>query len=187
MSVPSAKGRSARARRINFLLKRPSWQATRRSRAVRDHLDVHGYVTPHIKWSEMDDTGGSGIPRHLRSNAIRHAWNLERFSAALGRADKRKPKRGRVPIVIDGPYRTEAHNRAIHGAIHSRHVQADASDHFRTQVQKWSHETGLSEHQIIQIALRYFTAVGNETSGTLHFDSRPGKPGSVQFTTWVGA
>ena len=186
MACPKAvKGRHRR--RVNRLLDRPATRAARRSKVLRKHLDRHGYITPNFAWSEMADTGGIPVPAHLHRNAIRHCWNLERFARRLGKADRRKPRRKRVAIVIDGPYRTPAHNRAVGGAQYSRHMQADATDHFRSQVDRWQRETGLSKTQIIRIAERCFTAVGNETSGTLHVDSRPGAKGSVRFVTWIGA
>lgn len=130
----------------------------------------------------MADTRGVPVPGSLRGNAIRHCWNLERFSVAM--AKKGRTKRKRIAIRIDGPYRTPQHNRDIGGASLSRHMSADASDHFLDQVNGWIRATGLSRSRIIAIARRYFTAVGNETSGTLHLDSRPGKAGSVNFVTW---
>jgi hypothetical protein len=176
--------RGANKRYINYLLAHPATVRARRSKVLRRHLDAHGYVTPNFSWEEMDDSQGPAIPRNLRQNTIRHAWNLERFSRALGKRTPRGRKLHRVAISVDGPYRTIPHNIQVGGATNSRHTYADASDHFKEQVARWRRETGLSEQQIIRIAERHFTAIGNETSGTLHFDSRPGKRGSVSFVTW---
>jgi hypothetical protein len=89
-------------------------------------------------------------------------------------------------MTIDGPYRTEARNRQVGGAPLSRHVHADASDHFVGQVDRWVRQSPKidSRDDVIRIAERTFVTVGNETSGTLHVDSRPGRIGSVRFVTW---
>jgi hypothetical protein len=172
-------------RRINFLLTRPATAMARNSKVLREHLDNHGYLTPNFADSEMADTQTHRIPVGQRPNAIRHCWNLERFARALAVASRRF-KGKRVPVRIDGPSRTVLHNHAIGGAVDSQHIHGDASDHFVQQVVGWQHATGLSRDQIIHVAARYFTAIGNEASNTLHFDSRPGKPGTVFFVHWAG-
>jgi Peptidase M15 len=180
---PARKGKTKRY--INHLLARPATRRARRSKTLRRHLDAHGWLTPNFAVSEMADTGTHTLPTAVHAAAVRQCWNLERLARELG---KRAPgKRKRVAISIDGPYRTEAHNRAIHGAVDSQHVHGDATDHFISQVKRWQREANLSLAEVIAIAARIFTAIGNENSGTLHLDSRPGKPGSVRFTTWIGA
>lgn len=172
-------------RRVNWLLAHPATVAARHSRLLRRHLDNHGWITPNFSWAEMADTGGTPVPTSLRANAVRHCWQLERFSRALGKA-RRRGRGKRVAVTIDGPFRTPAHNAAIGGATASQHMQADASDHFVQQVERWMRETGLSRNTVIALAARYFVAIGNESSNTLHFDSRPGRPGSVRFVHWAG-
>ena len=94
---------------------------------------------------------------------------------------------GDVAVSIDGPYRTPARNRAVGGAARSRHIEADASDHYLQQVDRWIRQSPKlrSRADVVRIAEQTFVAVGNETSGTLHVDSRPGKVGSVRFVTWA--
>lgn len=120
-----------------------------------------------------------------RTNSIRHCWNLELFAAEMGKHRRRGHRGTRVSIKIDGPSRTKAHNSRIGGASDSRHTHGDASDHFVTQVDHWRSSTGLSLHEILAISYKIFGGVGNETSGTLHLDSRPHPKGVVaKFVTW---
>lgn len=177
--MPCPKATSGRYKdRINYLLARPWTLEARSSRVLRAHLDKHGYITPHFSWREMADTGGVPVPSYLRGNAIRHCWNLERF----------RHKLGGVGIRIDGPYRTVPHNRTIGGSSQSRHTFADASDHFRDQVDRWVRESPKvsSRAGVLAIADKVFSSggVGNETSGTLHFDSRGYR---ARFVTWTAA
>lgn len=183
MSCPK-RTRGAHRRRVNYLLAHPVLAyRVRHWKPLRHHLDYHRYLTPNFAYAEMADSETHRLVSRDRS--IVHAWNLERFARELGK--RRKHGHGkRVAITIDGPSRTKAHNAQVHGAADSRHMHGDASDHFKVQVERWQKETGLSLHEVIAIADRYFTAIGNENSGTLHFDSRPGRAGSVHFTTWVG-
>jgi hypothetical protein len=183
MPCPKAvKGRHKR--RINFLLTRPATRMARNSKALRQHLDNHGWLTPNFSVHEMADTITGQLPCSKRP-AIRHCWNLESFSRALAVASRRF-KGKRVPVQINGPSRTPIHNEAVGGARDSQHMHCCASDHFESQVNAWQHATGLSRNEIIRVAARYFTAIGNEASNTLHFDSRPGKPGTVFFVHWSG-
>lgn len=182
MSCPRAvKGRHKG--RINRLLNRPATRAARRSKLLRQHLDNHGWLTPNFSSAEMSDTRTHELAD--RGAAIRHCWNLERFARCLALRSRRF-KGKRVPISIDGPSRTRAHNTAIGGAFDSQHIHCDASDHFVEQVIRWQLATGFSRDTIIHIAAKYFTAIGNEASDTLHFDSRPGKAGTVFFVHWSG-
>ncbi len=88
-------------------------------------------------------------------------------------------------MTVDGPYRTPAKNRAVGGASNSRHTYADAADFFAAQVDRWVRQspTLRSKGDVVRIADRTFKGVGNETSGTLHVDERPGP--KVRFVTWV--
>lgn len=188
MPCPKPVGGKQR-RRISYLLGHPLLAYRARNwKPLRHHLDRHSYLTPNFADIEMADTQTHEIPElghGGRHRAIAHAWNLERLSRQLARR-RRRGHGARVAISIDGPSRTVEHNAQIHGAADSQHTHERASDHFDAQVARWEHETGLSKHEIVDIAARIFTAIGTERSGTLHFDSRPGRPGSVMFVTWAG-
>lgn len=171
----------ARKRYIAHLMRYPWSRRARRSRILRQHLDAHGQITPHFAWSEMADTGGVPVPARLRPNAIRHCWQLERFRRRLAKKANQR-KRTFSGIHIDGPYRTPAHNVAVGGAKYSQHMNACATDHFVTQVRRWQAETGLSQAEVVAIANSIFRGLGNETSGTLHLDSRTGP--RARFVTW---
>jgi hypothetical protein len=155
------------------------WGArARRSPAVRDWLDKHGYITPHFTWTSYACTDGTQVPHDLRPNAIRLHWKLERMRHAMGD----------VSMNVDGPFRTHEHNVAVGGASDSRHVHADAADFFRPQVLRW---VALSKrlhsvNDVLDIADRIFAdgGLGNENSGTLHVDARGHK---ARFVTWAPA
>lgn len=182
MPCPKAKKGVHRAY-INHLLAHPSWRRARRSKVVRKHLDNHGWITPNFAWSEMACTDGTPVPRKLKPNAIRHCWNLERFSRAMA---VKRSSRKRIAISIDGPYRTPERNRQVGGASQSRHMSADGTDHYKTQVDRWRREGHLSLNEIIALAKHYFGGIGNENTGTLHLDSRPHKKGVIaMFVTWT--
>jgi hypothetical protein len=128
----------------------------------------------------MQDTRERVLPRSARANARRHCFNLERL-----RKDLRLPPS--YPLRIDGPFRTLQHNRDVGGASDSRHMHGDATDHFITTVDGWVAVSRRHDvrHRVdvVRIAETIFPGVGNETSGTLHLDSRPGP--WVRFVTWV--
>jgi uncharacterized protein YcbK (DUF882 family) len=173
-----------RHRSVAWKRAHPWTRRARRSPTLRHQLDKAGHITPHFSWQEMADTRGVPVPRKLRRNAIRHCWQLERFRHQLDLAARRH-RRTFSGITIDGPYRTPEHNREIGGARFSQHMLACATDHFQAQVHRWCRETGLSQAQIVTLAERIFRGVGNETSGTLHLDSRSGPV--ARFVTWIGA
>lgn len=165
---------------IRPLFLRPWTPAARLNPALRDWLDGHGYITPHFSWASYraHDSAGTWVPRHLMANAIRLHWDLEAFRHALGD----------VVMEVDGPYRTVAHNREVGGAEGSRHTTADAADFFLAQVDLWVKESPKlkSRMDVVAVADRIFSSggVGNETSGTLHVDSRGYRS---RFTTWTAA
>lgn len=92
---------------------------------------------------------------------------------------------GDVPMSVDGPYRTKSHNMAVGGASDSRHVHADGGDFFLAQVNGWIRKSRKlhSRSDVLSIASKTFYngGVGNESSGTLHLDSRGYK---ARFVTW---
>jgi hypothetical protein len=179
MACPRSNSKNDRLRKhINSRLAKPWTLKARTSQHVRAHLDKHGYATPHFSWDELASNNGERVPARLRSNAIRHAWNLERFRHALGD----------VSISIDGPYRSPSYNRQVGGAQNSRHTFADASDFFAAQVDRWVRQSAKlkSKADVLRIANRIWSkgGVGNETSGTLHVDSRGYR---ARFVTWTAA
>jgi hypothetical protein len=163
--------------RLRRYIRQPWTAAARRSPAARRWLDRHGYITPHFSWASYRGQDGTAVPKALRRNAIRLHWRLEIFRHRIGD----------VPMDVDGPYRTAARNRAVGGAPLSRHVQADAADFFADQVDRWIKASKVlrSRADVIRIAEQTFKGVGNETSGTLHVDQRPGP--IARFVTWTAA
>lgn len=161
---------------LRAYVRKPWTTKAKASPALRRWCDRHGYITPHFKWSEMACTDGTPVPRRLRGNARRHCFNLERFRHAMGD----------VSVGIDGPFRTRAKNVQVHGASDSRHLYADASDHFVGQVTGWVNRSRFlgDRGDVLRIAERIFPGVGNEGTGTLHLDSRPGT--WARFVSWVG-
>jgi uncharacterized protein YcbK (DUF882 family) len=89
-------------------------------------------------------------------------------------------------MTVDGPYRTRAHNFAVGGAPDSRHVHADAADFFLGQVNTWIVRSPRlnSRSDVLKIADRtlYNGGLGNESSGTLHVDTRGRR---VRFVSWT--
>jgi peptidase M15-like protein len=182
MSVPiPTTGPRWKQRYLARLIANP-WKLTaRRSKALRAHLDAHGYITPHFTWSSYACSDGTPVPGELRSNAIRLHWRLELLRHRLGD----------LPMVVDGPYRTKARNIAVGGASDSRHVHADAADFFVAQVDGWvahgrANGGPKSRGDVLRLASRTFYngGLGNENSGTLHVDARGCK---ARFVTWVAA
>jgi hypothetical protein len=173
MPVPTPSRRHPVLRR--HVLK-PWTVAARRSPALRRYCDSHAYITPHFSWASYACSDGTPVPKDLRGNARRLHLDLERFRHAIGD----------LPVTVNGPYRTPAKNREVHGALLSRHIHADAADLYKEQVDGWVARAKhlRSRADVIRIAERIFTATGNETSGTLHVDSRPGP--KVFFVTWKG-
>lgn len=152
----------------------------RRSPAVRQWCDEHGYITPHFSWSEYAcrDEHRTRVPKALRPNAIRLCWLLEDFRHQLGD----------VAMKIDGPFRTVRHNREVGGAADSRHTHADAADFFVAQIDRWVRESRQlsTRFDVVRVAERVFRlgGVGNESSGTLHVDARGYR---ARFVSWVAS
>jgi zinc D-Ala-D-Ala carboxypeptidase len=149
------------------------WTArARRSPAVRQWCQKHGYITPHFSWASYACQDGTPVPPSLRPNAIKLHWKLEEMRHILGD----------VPMNVDGPYRTIAHNRQVGGAPDSRHTHADGADFFAGQVDGWPG----GRSRALAVANRVFGdgGLGNENSGTLHVDARGYK---ARFVTWVAA
>jgi uncharacterized protein YcbK (DUF882 family) len=92
---------------------------------------------------------------------------------------------GDIPMTVDGPYRTPARNKAVGGAIDSRHLHADGADFFAQQVDRWVAQSPRlrSRADVLRLADQIFAkgGVGNETSGTLHVDARGWR---ARFVTW---
>lgn len=159
--------------------RQPWTRAARRSPALRRWCDRHGYITPHFSWRSYACVDGTRVPLGLRDNARRLHFALERLRHELG--DQ--------AIHVDGPYRTPKRNREVGGAQMSRHVQADGADLFKEQVDRLAQgirrpgeDLADARMRVVRIAERIFTGVGNEGSGTLHVDTRPGP--KARFVTW---
>lgn len=169
--LPSRRHPILRAR-----LRHPWWPATRHGPVIRRWLDNHGYITPHFTWASYACTNGTPVPQRLRRNAIRLHWKLERMRHLMGD----------IPMKVDGPYRTGAHNRSVGGALNSRHTFADAADFFAQQIDRWVRQSPRLRNRtdVVALAERVFFdgGVGNETSGTLHVDARGFR---ARFITWV--
>jgi hypothetical protein len=160
---------------LRSYIQHPWTKAARTSPAARRWLDKHGYITPHFSWSSYACQDGTPVPAHLKHNAIRFHWRLEIL----------RHRMGDVPMSVDGPYRTPARNKAVGGASNSQHMYADAGDFFAAQVDRWvkQSKTLHSRQDVLRLANKTFYngGVGNETSGTLHLDSRGYK---ARFITW---
>lgn len=171
MSVPLPPRSRPLLRRY---IRQPWTIRARTSPAVRRWCDRHGYITPNFSWASYACQDGTPVPKRLRPNAIRLHWRLELLRHRLG--DQ--------AVTVDGPYRTEARNRAVGGAPLSRHVQADAADFFEAQVDRWARKVPGGRPAVLRIADRTFYngGLGNETSGTLHVDTRGVK---ARFITWT--
>jgi GH25 family lysozyme M1 (1,4-beta-N-acetylmuramidase) len=151
------------------------WLAPWTTKAARHRpfhvlLWKHGYCSPHFTLAEWacHDRNKTRPSNKLRSNVQRHAFALERFRHELGD----------VPVPLGSAFRTEAYNRQVGGASQSRHVKGDATDLFKA----WVDHVGRGK--ALQAAEKVWArgGVGNETSGTLHVDSRGWR---ARFVTWV--
>lgn len=145
--------------------RRPWLPKARRNIAFRHWLGRHGYLTPHFTKAEAASKDGRPIPRLLRPAARNHAFRLERLRHELG--DK--------PLPILSWYRSPAHNAAVGGARHSKHMAAIAVD----LDDGWVDANG-GQARLTELARDLgFKGVGVYPGGNMHFDSRHGL-----FTTW---
>lgn len=155
----------------------PWTSAAARSKKFHLLLWYRGYVSPHFtkaEWrskdSEPPQHGPDDVipPSSIRSNVQRHGFALERFRHLMGD----------VPIPLGSAYRSPARNKAVGGAGNSRHMHGDATDIFKS----WVDQHGRSKS--LNAAYRVWArgGVGNETSGTLHVDSRGFR---ARFVTWT--
>jgi uncharacterized protein YcbK (DUF882 family) len=137
---------------------RPWTKAARHHRGFKHLLWEHGYISPHFTREEWRCKDGTAVPKHLKSNAQRHAFHLEVLRHELGD----------VPLPGISFFRTERHNREIGGARESRHVDADASDHSKETVDQ------IGRDFFIRTAQRVFDngGVGVYPGGSVHLDSR---------------
>jgi hypothetical protein len=136
------------------------WRKTvfRRHPSVRRELNRRGLVSPHFTWAEACCKDGSNVPTRRKRNAVRHAWALEELRHELGDA----------PMPVLSWYRSPEHNKAVGGAVKSRHLKADATDHPTEWV------AGVGRERVLAAAERIFAngGIGDYPSGSVHFDSR---------------
>jgi hypothetical protein len=134
----------------------------------RRWLNSHGLLSPHFTVAEARCADGTNVTGMVKVRARNHAFDLERLRHELG--DQ--------PIPIVSWYRTPAHNKAVHGAAHSRHMKGDATDHPKS----WVDRTG--RERVQRAAERVFVngGVGTYPGGSMHFDSRGVK---ARWSDWV--
>jgi GH25 family lysozyme M1 (1,4-beta-N-acetylmuramidase) len=137
------------------------WSASARNNdEFKDLLWKHGLVSPNFSVDETrcHDPARTAVPKLLKGNVQRHAFNLEIFRHEMG--DK--------PLAIVSWYRTPAWNAHVGGASQSRHMQADATDFEVGMVESFGHE------RWDRVADRVFAqgGVGSYPAGSRHLDSR---------------
>lgn len=138
--------------------KRPWTRFARRLPGFKRFCWRHGFVSPHYTRQEWASKDGTPVPRHLRKNAQRQAFNLERLRHALG--DK--------PLGGLSYYRSPRHNAAVGGASQSRHMSADATDFSVETINRFGRTRFLNEcYRIWKNG-----GVGTYSSGSAHTDSR---------------
>lgn len=156
--------------RIRRVLRRP-WAAKWRlalgplaRRRLRRFLNAQGHVTPNFTWHETRSGDGKPVPPELRRNAIRHAWNLERFRHRVG-----------APIGLLSWYRSPEHNKRVGGASQSKHMEALATD-LRMPLRR-SDGTAVPRRDVMAAADAVWPdgGVGDYPSGAVHVDSRAGR------------
>jgi uncharacterized protein YcbK (DUF882 family) len=133
------------------------WRA-RNSRGFRSWLDNHGYLSPNFTKREARCKDGTPVPKRLMKRARDHAFRLERVRHAIG--DR--------PVAIISWYRHPAYNRRIGGATRSQHINAVATDHPKSWVNK------IGKSRLLRIGNSIFRngGMGVYPAGSMHFDSR---------------
>jgi hypothetical protein len=151
--------------------RRPWTAKARRSIGFRRWLARHHLFTPHFSYAEMacKDAARTPVPRALRSRMRNHCFRLERF----------RHECGDIAMPAASGYRTIAHNRAVHGARFSRHVQCDATDFTKATVDR------VGRTRWFATAERVFSngGVGDYPGGAAHLDSRGVK---ARWRSFVG-
>jgi uncharacterized protein YcbK (DUF882 family) len=123
-----------------------------------------GYVSPNWTRREWASKDGTAVPDHLRHNAQRQAFRLERLRHRLG--DR--------AVTGISYYRSPAHNAAVGGATNSRHLKADATD-FSTQEQD---RHGRTRFRDAVYRIWRSNGIGTYSTGAMHADSRH------RYTRW---
>lgn len=129
-------------------------------------LGRHGYLSPNFRVDEARCKHCHQLPKSVKYRARKHAFNLERLRHALG--DK--------PIEIISWYRCPVHNRNIKGALNSRHMKGDATDH----PLGWVERNGRDLVNRIANKIWKDGGIGRYPAGSVHFDSR----GVIARWTW---
>jgi len=137
---------------------RPWGRVARRLPGFKRFCWRHGFVSPNYTRAEWASKDGTPVPHHLRRNAQRQAFNLERLRHRLG--DK--------PLGGLSYYRSPAHNRAVGGASQSRHMSADATDFSSQTINRF----GRSRFMAACNDIWKNGGVGTYSSGSAHTDSR---------------
>lgn len=138
--------------------KHPYGRFARRLPGFKRFCWRHGYVSPNFTRREWASKDGTPVPRHLRDNAQRQGFNLERLRHSLG--DK--------PLGGLSYYRSPAHNAAVGGASQSRHMSADATDFSVETVNRFGRTKFLAACERIWEN----GGVGTYPGGSVHTDSR---------------
>lgn len=122
------------------------------------------HVSKNFTWAEFaSNKNGSPccktvqVPDHLRGNAKRLAQGLEMLRALLGNE----------PLGLLSVYRTDEHNRHVHGASMSQHKSATAAD--------LAVKAG-DQARVVAAAKQVpaFKGIGIYPAGGVHVDVRPG-------------
>lgn len=128
-------------------------------------------VTPHFTAEEFACKDGTPYPP---------AWVASRLQPLCIVLEAIRAELDHRPVTIVSGYRTPAHNRAVGGSRHSRHMEGDAAD---------IRVAGVSAQRVHAVALRLHQA-GTIRLGGLgayarftHVDVRPG----VRLARWSGS
>jgi hypothetical protein len=144
-------------RRYARYWRHPWLEAAAHSRGFRRVLLKHGYLSPHFTLEEARCKDGTPVPASLRHKCQGHAFRLERIRRWTG------------PMPTTSWFRTRSHNTAVGGASRSRHMEAIATDHPKSWVDRHG---GQARLRAIAVAANC-RGIGSYPGGAMHFDSRP--------------
>lgn len=130
-------------------------------------------LTEHFTWAEAACHDGTAVPPQLRANALRLAHVLERIRRMVGGA-----------IVPISWYRTLEYNRRVGGALHSRHMEADAADIRPANLRDLKGLIMCVDIMIDGGELQELGGYG-KYPGWIHVDTRP-RPADGHIARWIG-